>query len=43
MLLDVYPDAKVVYLAISASNFTNAKLKTFDIFEDCKDKNAKST
>jgi len=42
MLLDIYPDAKVVYLAISASNFTNAKLKTFDIFEDCKDKKMQS-
>ena len=26
----------------SASNFTNAKLKTFDIFEDCKDKKMQS-
>ena len=36
--LDTYQNAKIVYLAISASNFTHAKLKTFDILNDGVDK-----
>ena len=36
--LDTYQNAKIVYLAISASNFTNAKLKTFDLLESEQDK-----
>ena len=36
--LDIYQNAKIVYLAISASNFTNAKLKTFDILNEEADK-----
>lgn len=36
--LDIYKNSKIIYLAISASNFTNAKLKTFDILNDGTDK-----
>ena len=36
--LDTYQNAKIVYLGISASNFTNAKLKTFDILNEEADK-----
>lgn len=36
--LDIYPSSKVIYLALSASNFTNAKLKTFDLLESERDK-----
>jgi len=36
--LDIYPSSKVVYLSLSASNFTNAKLKTFDLLESERDK-----
>lgn len=36
--LDIYPSSKAIYLALSASNFTNAKLKTFDLLESEKDR-----
>lgn len=36
--LDIYPDSMVIYLAISASNFSGSKRKTFDILESEKDK-----
>lgn len=29
--LDIYPRCKITYIALSASNFTNARLKSFDL------------
>jgi DNA polymerase-4 len=36
--LDVYTQTKVVYIALSASNFTNARLKSFDLLNIEKDR-----
>jgi DNA polymerase-4 len=36
--LDVYTQTKVVYIELSASNFTNARLKSFDLLNIEKDR-----